>query len=307
MKRFLFKATLFSGFLALTILVVFLNEGGYSDPFYLRFTTPKQASLIIGTSKAAQGLMPSILNEQLGSVSKYPIFNYAFTIFNSPYGEAYFSSIRRKLLETQDGIFIVTVDPWSVAAVKGTKNDEDELPESKNFLANISNVSINPNLEYLLNFYPKHFANIVRRRIRPTNRILHYDGWLEINVRMDSTVVAKRTRQKIEQYEPKIGKSQISAIRLNYFVKTIEYLKQHGRVFVVRLPVSAEMLSIEDRAMPDFTAKIDSVCRHYQVPSFDLTKRGEEYNYTDGNHLHKSSAKDVSMELAKLIMNSGVR
>lgn len=300
MRKFLLDSGLFVLLLVSSMLTVFLSEGGYSDSFYLRFTTPKQASLIIGTSRAAQGLMPAVLNDQLSGVTSYPIFNYAFTVFNSPYGEAYFSSIKRKISNSEGGVFILTVDPWSVA----TGNDNDDLPESENFLANVSNVSINPNLEYLLNFYPKSFINIIRYRLIPSNKILHKDGWLEINLSMDSVEVARRTKRQLRRYEEKIGTLRLSELRLEYLVKTILLLKGHGSVFMVRMPVGKEMASIEKRAMPRFDIELDSICRQHNVKLFNFIVNGANFRYTDGHHLQKLSSESFSEELSRMIVKA---
>ena len=62
MSRFLIKLIVFSIFPTLTLYYLLLMENGTADPFYQRFTTSKQEALILGNSKAAQGIIPTILN-----------------------------------------------------------------------------------------------------------------------------------------------------------------------------------------------------------------------------------------------------
>jgi len=83
MKKFIIKTAIFSFLTLSCFLFVLSRADGNTDPFYIRFTTPKQASLILGTSRAAQGLQPAVINE----IGKTQLFNYAFTLGQSPFGE----------------------------------------------------------------------------------------------------------------------------------------------------------------------------------------------------------------------------
>ena len=91
MKKFIVNICLFLIIVLLTILGVFWQADGKTDPFYLRFTTDKQNSLILGTSRAAQGLLPEVLNSKL---NRDDFFNYSFTLGHSPYGPTYLKSIK---------------------------------------------------------------------------------------------------------------------------------------------------------------------------------------------------------------------
>ena len=47
-------------------------------------------------------------------------FNYSFAIGYSNYGADYYNSIKKKLdPDAQNGVFILAVDPWSIAGAKG--------------------------------------------------------------------------------------------------------------------------------------------------------------------------------------------
>lgn len=297
MRAFLIKCFVFLFLLLGSILTIFLIEGGYSDPFYLKFTTPKQGSLILGTSRAAQGVIPAILNKELAKLTKHPFYNYAFTLANSPYGDVYLSSIQHKVADSNDGIFILAVDPWSIATGDSSQADVD-LPERRNFLANVRHVSINPNLEYMLKFYPDFYVNIVGSRLRPSHRVLHDDGWLEINLAMDSTAQAYRMHKMINMHKKKGSIFHISSVRLDYLCRTIAFLKRHGRVFLIRIPIGKEMRTLEETAMPAFVHKMDSIALTYGVPFLDMSTETEGLRFTDGHHLHKTSSARYSRDLA---------
>ena len=144
MKTFIVKTFIFL-ILVITIFIIILSKAdGYTDPFYLRFTTPKQNNLILGTSRSAQGLMPIVFEEILHKT----FFNYSFTIAHSPFGPVYFNSIKKKLnSQIKNGIFIVTVDPWSISQKGDHPNDTTKFEENKLELANIKLVNIYPNFE----------------------------------------------------------------------------------------------------------------------------------------------------------------
>ena len=122
MKKFLFKLFLFliTFFLFIYIFFSKLEDQLAQDNFYFKFTTPKQSSMILGTSRALQGLIPEIINKELN----IDIYNYAFTVMNSSYGPSYLNSIKKKLNKnSKDGVFILAVDPWSISTKFNPSDD----------------------------------------------------------------------------------------------------------------------------------------------------------------------------------------
>jgi hypothetical protein len=302
MKKFLLKSFLFGVPLLVIIMGTWMLEGGYSDAFYLRFTTPRQPGLITGNSRAAQGLLPSIFEQHLDSSYQRRIFNYAFTLSNSAYGKVYYNSIKQKLdSSVTNGLFIVSVDPWSISVISDNPDDESTFPEADNFLAKLEDVSSSPNFDYLLNHYPTPYFNILLRRVRPGNLRLHDDGWLEVNVKMDSSSVANRSKGKFRLYAKNAKEFRYSRNRFQYLKKTIELFKRHGDVYLVRLPVHKEILTSENRLMSNFNERMDSLATELQVPYLDLTPLHAQFKYTDGNHVYKSSSRKLSVEIAKWI------
>jgi len=298
MKKLILKSIIFIAAISLSCFIILIQADGYVDPFYLRFVTPRQSSLILGTSRSAQGLQPAILNRCL---SRNDIYNYSFTIMHSPYGLTYLNSIKKKLdPKTKDGIFILAIDPWSLSSTGAGIDDMDEFRETKLCLANIKSVDKNPNIEYLLkNIHNR--SNIFLNRFR-AYFFLHEDGWLEVNVDMDLKSVEQRTEKKIASYkEDSLHTFKFSEIRLEYLVKTINYLKQYGKVFLVQLPIDPGIMEIEQEFLPDFNIIIKRSLPE-GINYYDMTPLNKDFIYTDGNHLYKDSGAEVSELVANWIL-----
>lgn len=298
MKLFIQKLAIFIAPVLTVILMLCFSANGHTDQYYLRFTTPQQTNLIIGTSRAAQGIVPKVINEALD----IEIYNYSFNIALSPFGQAYFESIRKKHDKKPNGTFIIAVDPWSISSWSDDPEDQGQFRENSLSLANQNNVCLNPNFEYLYKNISFNYKNILYPK---SNRLfLHNDGWLEVsNIKMDSTSVRTRTNRKITNYKFKtLPKSNFSKTRYSYLKKTIEYLKTYGKVFLVRLPVDNQMLGIEDLLLPDFQETIEEAIA-LSDGYLDLTPFSHRYIYTDGNHLYKNSSVQVSKEIGDWIKN----
>lgn len=296
MKKFIVKVFFFLILIFISIYIVFLQADGSTDAFYLRFTEPKQNSLVIGTSRAAQGVIPSILNHEL---NRSDIFNFSFTIAHSPYGPVYLKSIKKKLNNnSKDGIFILAIDPWSISANKKHPNDPTRFIENNKFLKTINLVNSKPNIEYLLTNYNQSYINLFKTN---NKMFLHKDGWLEVTPKMTDRVNKLRIRERIGFYRdsllPNYG---FSKIRYKYVLETISFLKQYGEVYLIRLPIHPEMMKIESQLMPDFNVKIKEAV-NISTDYYDMTFLNKELNYTDGNHLYKDSGKIVSKLIADRI------
>ena len=81
------------------------------------------------------------------------MFNYCFTNGHSPYGPYYLQSIRNKVGETKEGLFIVEVNPWNISVREDADPDDpNTFRESERFISDMRFVNnINPNLEYVIN------------------------------------------------------------------------------------------------------------------------------------------------------------
>jgi len=307
MKKFLIKIFLFLSLFALLYIAIFSMADGNTDPYYLRFTTAKQSSLILGTSRAAQGIQPETINHEL---ERSDLFNYSFTVGNSSYGPAYKESVKKKLDTTSDvGIFILAVDPWSISSRSLEPENSDTFFENELFINQMRFVNMNPNIEYLIFEYQGSYFRLLinaakkaagRKNINPVK--LNKDGWLDIDISMDSLSVHRRTQNKFEEYrEQNLPNYTPSSTRLRYLRETIEYLNGFGNVYLVRLPIPSEMLEIENELYPNFDSQLKSLSHITKAPYLSFAEHGDSYTYTDGNHLYKTSAETVSRKIANWI------
>lgn len=301
MRKFLFQVLGLLLLVLLSLYGVFWQAGGHSDdPFYVRFTTPKQQSMILGTSRAAQGLLPNVFNEVLGRTDLY---NYAFTAPHSPWGPTYLSSIKKKITQGESSIFVLDVSPLNLSIGKDLPDDTLSFGEAKLTLAKLDNVDSSPNIPYLLNHFRENseggrYYDLIRKS---QWMYLHEDGWLEILCNkkcLDG--MEGNIKVKVESYKKQLPKQQYSETRKAYLIQTIEYLKQYGRVYLVRLPIHPKMMELENQYMPDFNEKINNVI-DLSEGYLDLTKQNADFIYHDGNHLYSESAKEVSQIIAEWI------
>jgi hypothetical protein len=277
--------------LGATLLAPVVLRGGV-DAFYGRFTSPPAGSLILGTSRAAQGIRPAVLAARLGGQFEGPLLNYAFTLTHSPYGPAYLASIRRKLRpEVRNGLFVLAVDPWSLSLTGA----EGTFPETQSFIGQLHQVSQNPNLPYLTRYQTKPLYRLPLDYATATER-LHPDGWLEVNIGTDSAQVRARTARKLQDYRLLAASQHLSAGRLQALRQTIEFLKPHGRVVLVRLPVGPSLLQLEQIYQPGFEQLMRQMAVGFSVPYLDYS--AQPYATTDGNHLQRGASAAFSQQLA---------
>jgi hypothetical protein len=295
MVRFLFKTFLFGLFGIGVLYIVFSSENGNADPFHLKLVGPKQQFLILGNSKAAQGLIPDILDSIVSDIGYPKFYNFSFALGMSSYGPVYYRSIQEKLdPKTQNGKFIVAVDAWSVMADKKHPEDEKLFPEWDLPLAHVKSNSSKPNIKYLLQWYPYPNYEILLRRWRPANEILHTNGWLEVNVPMGETDQAWRLAEKERDFINEMQQNTLSEIRLYYLSKTIQFLGKHGTVYLVRIPSHHNILDLENKMIPDFNGRICELAQENKVEFLDLSEKAEDFLYTDGVHMHHSSSRSLS-------------
>lgn len=300
MKRFLIHSVLFIVLLLTSFFVVFSMADGTTDAFYSKFSSPQQESLIVGSSRAAQGLHPSVIDSVYGSRNLY---NYAFTIPGTPYGKTYYNSILGKLnTNSKNGVFIIEVNPWTLSEYNYKKENGVEYPEDELFSAKTDYVNMNPNIEYLVESYNSKYEAIIRNKGRKgTYRTfyVHDNGWLEVTIESDMISKSERTAEKILDYQKRISSyTGLSEYRLNYLIKTIDLFKQQGDVYLVRIPVIEAMLDIENKIVSGFDEKMDEISKEQHIPYINMMPFNDNYNYTDGNHLSVSSGKQFSIDLA---------
>lgn len=281
--------------------------GGYFDAFYLRFTNGSSQAMILGSSRAAQGLQPGIINRGLADEGFIPVSNFAFTLANSPYGKTYYEAIERKLdRQPQDQakqLFLLEVNPWSIGQVQG--KTAQEFREVELVLGKVKSVAHQgrPNYEYLIQHYPYSWGKILLDPFQKKEMLLHEDGWLEINIPMDSLSIATRTQSKLTQYRDDVLPSYVpSAERIAYLRKTIELLQIHGAVYLLRLPVHPSMLAIENDYQSDFDELMCQLADDQGIVYWRSNAIEGEYQFTDGNHLSKVAGAAYSERLVERIL-----
>ena len=113
MRTILLKVLGYLAFIVLIHGIAAYRADGRFDPFYLRFTNGSHQSMILGTSRAAQGIRPDVLNQKLAQRFS-EINNFSFTLLHSPFGEVYFDAVKTKLDSSPTGgsqLFLIAVDP----------------------------------------------------------------------------------------------------------------------------------------------------------------------------------------------------
>lgn len=295
MNRFLIKSLLFLVFGISVLFAVLSAENGNADPFHLKLVGPKQQSLIIGNSKAAQGLIPDVLDRILEN-NQYPrFFNFSFAVNMSSFGSVYKESIQAKLdPNTDNGLFIIAVDPWSLMGDENDPENEKLFPDWELPLAVVNVNSSKPNISYLINWYPYPNYEILLRRWRPANEILHSNGWLEVRLPMEESDKQGRLVEKLRQFTDLKEKNKFSNLRFRYLSETVQFLKRHGRVFLVRIPSHPIILQLEEEMIPDFNYLMAKLHIYENVNYLDLSVNAKDYDYTDGIHLHQSSSYKIS-------------
>jgi len=317
MNRFLRNILIVSLSIVAIHIILGIFADGSTDNFYLRFTSSKQNSLIIGTSRSAQGIHPDILDSVLNLKDNNSIYNYSFSINNSSYGKEYYNAIENKINESaKNGLFIVTVDPWAISSDSTLYDNEIDI---NSILYSKKYYNSYPNYEYLITNYKKGWGNILLKRIESNilfrNRnslskikgaftFLRNDGLLEVYTSMDSAYVKQNIQKKVHNYNISMSRNKFSKFRYLYLKKTIQLLKKHGEVYLVRMPVHTSLLSIEKSFYPLFDKRMKNLANSTQVKYLNFVNNSTQYSYTDGNHLYIEDAERYSIKLAERIKNS---
>ena len=300
MRPFLLKISIYMSVLLVIHLLALLSFPADHEPFYKRFTSGKQTMLIVGSSRAAQGLIPEVFNKKLENTA---IYNYSFTKSTSPFGEVYLNSIKKKLEKpgsVSKPLFLIEVNPWTLST---------EIVESKEFfseesgiLASVSLNNLNPNPLYFISTYGKGWGNMFLEKVDSTY-VLHDDGWLEVNAPLDSIQRVRNTESKINDYRnDELIRSIKSPDRLNSLKKTISFFEQrNAEIYLIRLPIHEDLLKIEEDYFPDFDELLMSLTNSNTL-YINLKDERENVIFNDGNHLNKVSSKIISERIAEIIL-----
>jgi hypothetical protein len=284
--------------LILVFLVGNFYSKGFVDYYYNKITNDGN-SIIIGTSRSSQGIRPQELMKNL----KYngPMLNFAMSSFDSPYSQNYFKAIRSKIgSDVKNGLYIVEVEPLGVYH----NQHEHSKSEKLNFVLPLNS---KPNYEYLYRNVNPYYKLVLHNNETFPTTIQHDDGWLEVRLKLDSTQRKSSSDTKYSSSSSELRKLSFSAERWEYLSNIIDYLKQHGRVFILRMPAEKRFIELEQNILPEFNSKIERLAHEKNVKYFNLTNLCEEFQYIDGNHFDLSSSLKFSKLLNQLIQQESER
>jgi hypothetical protein len=304
MRTFLLKIAIWTALALGCHLIAAFFADGRTDEHYLKFTGERRSALVLGTSRAAQGIDPMMLDPLLPEDLHEPgMLNFSFNLGTSAYGPTYLKVIEKKLdPATRNGLFILCVDPWSLSVPRSIgKDGNGPFPEDERMLAQQWRVNGTPNYEYLGRNYAYGWGRMIAARWYPIESYLtlHESGWLEVQVSMDSVYMAERLAQKVADYTEHAERNYTpSDARLMYLEKTIDLLKAHGTVVVLRMPTHGDILRIEDSYWPELNSILDDLSARKGAMFMDHTTMADRFVYTDGNHMAAESTPVYSRMLA---------
>lgn len=263
------------------------------DPYYIKLLDKTDRGLIIGDSRALQGIDPENLS--------FPTFNFAFTIGHSPFDDSYIKLISKKIdrKSNTERHHLISVTPWSLLFVNNNENDINPY-FSENLLCEFSN----PNWEYIFKYWDLSIVTnlrLLRNKSYTTNL-----GWNNQNI--DSIELEReyprRVREKIENYKNKYPNRNLTLMshRVANLQNIIRELKKTGRVTLLRLPVSMEMYEFEQESFPNFTEIIKKVVKETNTTYVDLTDI--RVQTTDGNHIWDKEVPRIMKELDTRLANA---
>lgn len=262
------------------------------DPFYWK-ATYASPNLAIGASRAQKGLAPMVLQEELNLEHK--ALNLAFTGVDSPYGKPYFDLIKRKVKDTStEGLFVLSVHPVSVMDYEFANGRREEGFR----FYDLWSVNSNPNYEYIFrnvngvqSLLPQLLFKAKQGREYDT---IHDDGWIE------RTYPEELKPKSIDEVRALNIRPVRSVSREKWLQKTIAFLKQKGKVVLVRMPIKQDILEKEEEVFPEFSTFIASMAAEEGVSFLDYTDRGEVFTYFDAfHHLDAQGARTFTKLLAK--------
>jgi hypothetical protein len=303
MKKLIFNVLKFS----VAVLILFFGFlyfylkkfEPYIDSNYARLTKLHNEGLVIGTSRAAIDIEPSFLKQNL--------YNFSFTIDATPFDNSYRDLIK-KYHQTQkydsNRIHLVTVDPWALSSVIGK-----EKLINDGFTSKLNLSIMDPNWEYIFKFANLSIWEINNVSMN-TNRNLFVNSTGRLVKPMTEAFLNKdfdrKIKVKLENYRngDLYNSGSISEGKLSNLRAIIDYLKKDGKVYLIRLPVTNQMLELENKLSPDFNQRMFDVSKLYSIPYIDFMPYNHLFRTSDGHHLWDGEIKKFNLLLAeKLKLN----
>jgi lysophospholipase L1-like esterase len=216
--------------------------------------------------------------------------NFAFSHVHSRFGPVYLRAIKKKLdPTTRNGLFIIIIDPATITANTFYPEDTSMFPERETYLNTLPRIDIRPNFFFLFSNYHRAWGSLIWQKYHDPVKT-HENGWVEVNIPDDYNSCQMRLGMKLREYKQKYRMNAYSASRLYYFIKTIEFLKNHGKVILVRLPVHQQIYNLEEKYSPHFDSIISTIGKQQNIEYIDYSGFRSQFYYTDGSHMTRKSA-----------------
>ncbi|WP_020539507.1 hypothetical protein [Lewinella cohaerens] len=294
MKRFILKLVLFCLLVITPYFYLQYTLMKAHDPFYWK-ATGKADHLVLGGSRALKGVFPHVISKELQLEGE--MLNFAFTGVLSPYGDKYFSAIKRKLKPaTENGIFILSVSPGSIMDF----SDAIDARENNFRFYKLWGMNQHPNIEYVLRHPRSGSALLVewlseeREAKNNVNRVFQNGA----NGTYLPEDFKPKSRAVVMHYD-----MEKSPVREASLAALIRFLSERGHVFLVRVPVSHQIREEENLIYPFFDEAMSRLCHQKKdIWYFDYTDSIQQntYRFSDGyHHLEGNSSDKFSRALAK--------
>ena len=174
-----------------------------------------------------------------------------------------------------------------------------EFPEEKTPPGLISFPTLSPNIEYFFGGYENvNFHLLLNKLVLQKKASINEGGRLVVNLPYDSAAINERVKEKLEMYNKIRQERHFDSVRVHKLVETIDFLKQKGEVFLVRMPIAEEMLALEKTIAPEFDNLVNKLSRDHNILYLNYSCLSDKYLTNDGNHLHENYSHDFTSILA---------
>ncbi len=293
------------------VYALFINKlsKGTVDIYYNKLNQ-EAGSLILGLSRADQGISPYIIENDLSSFDfSKPVINFAMNAHQSAFGEVYLKGVMKKIENNNNnGIFIISLNPGNFTVPITTSEENVFSLDKASIIGSINNLTKKPNYDYLISKYESPLYSTFFDKKNWRHLVSHNNGWNEVILISENDTITEADinnwkSQTIDYYKREVEKIRVSNYRMSYFIKTIEFLKTKGSVFLIRMPSDISVLKFAKNNWSDFDHDMDSVSTLYNVPYFNYSSQSNEYKTYDGSHLESESAKKFTKQLCLDIKN----
>jgi hypothetical protein len=289
------------------VLLALLLMHGSMLPFFngseslglYKFSGPPRKGLVLGISRVARAIQPEILNKELDT----EILNFGIDLRSTSYGDIYLEAVKRRLdSNITDGVFILSVEPWSISCVRDSVSQDLLFPEENSTYSKLWTYEPSVNFEYLIRDYKKGWGNLLITYLRNNSKaVCHKDGWIDLSTPVDSNKMRLRKNSEIKWLKDLVPFFSLSDERKKAFESLIEFLNTKGEVYLIRLPIDDDFYNLENNYMPNFNSYIDSISARYRVPYYEMQSLSPMVIFNDGHHLNRDFAPFISQKVADWI------